>query len=95
MISLDGINVYFCKYGFFFKKIREYVFDKKVLSLEDMICWSMGLIVEIFGVVDWGKILEGYKVDILVFCLEEIKDNVDFIELDKLVEGMYWVVLNG
>ncbi len=95
MTSSDGTNAHPRKYGSFPKKIREHVFEKQVLSLEDMIRRSTGLTAETFGVPDRGKILEGYKADILVFHPEEIKDNADFIEPDKLAEGMHWVVLNG
>lgn len=95
MTSSDGTNAHPRKYGSFPKKIREHVFEKKVLSLEDMIRRSTGLTAETFGVADRGKILEGYKADILVFHPEEINDNADFIEPDKLAEGMHWVVLNG
>lgn len=95
MTSSDGTNAHPRKYGSFPKKIREHVFEKKILSLEDMIRRSTGLTAETFGVANRGKILEGYKADILVFHPEDIKDNADFIEPDKLAEGMHWVVLNG
>jgi len=95
MTSSDGTNAHPRKYGSFPKKIREYVFEKKVLSLEEMIRRSTSLTAETFGVRDRGKILEGYKADIIVFKPEEVKDNADFIQPDLLAEGMYWIVLNG
>ena len=95
MTSSDGTNAHPRKYGSFPKKIREHVFEKKILNLEDMIRRSTGLTAETFGVADRGKILEGYKADILVFHPEEIKDNADFIKPDQLAEGMHWIVLNG
>lgn len=95
MTSSDGTNAHPRKYGSFPKKIREYVFEKNILSLEEMIRRSTSLTAETFGVSDRGKILEGYKADILVFKPEEVKDNADFIQPDLLAEGMHWIVLNG
>lgn len=95
MTSSDGSNAHPRKYGSFPKKIKTYVLEKKVLTLPEMVRRSTGLTAETFGMAGRGKILEGYKADILIFRPEEIKDNANFIEPDQLAEGMHWVILNG
>ena len=95
MTCSDGTNAHPRKYGSFPKKIREYVLEKKTLSLTEMIRKSAGLTAEVFGIPKRGKLTQGYFADILVFKPERIKDNATFESPAEYAEGIDWILLNG
>lgn len=95
MTSSDGTAAHPRKYGSFPKKIREYVLEKKVLSLEEMIRKSTSLTAQTFGIDRRGIIKEGYFADLIIFKPEEIKDEATFEKPSKLAIGMHYVIVNG
>ena len=95
MTCSDGSNAHPRKYGTYPKKIREYVLEKQVLSLEEMIRKSSSLPAQIFGIPQRGTLKEGYFADLIIFKVEEIKDNATFEQPDLLAEGMHYVIVNG
>ena len=95
MTCSDGTNAHPRKYGTFPKKIREYVLEKKTLSLEEMIRKSTSLTASTFGIQKRGEIKAGYYADILIFKPEELKDNATFEIPNQLSEGMKWIIING
>ncbi|MEM7105810.1 MAG: amidohydrolase family protein [Bacteroidota bacterium] len=95
MTCSDGTNAHPRKYGSFPKKIREYVLEKKVLSLEEMVRKSTSLTAKSFGIEKRGKIKEGFYADLIIFKPEEIKDLATFEEPSILSQGMNYVFVNG
>ena len=95
MTCSDGTNAHPRKYGTFAKKIREYVQEKEVISLVQMINQSTALTAENFGIGGRGQLQEGYAADILVFKPEEVKDNATFTDPAQLSSGFDYIILNG
>ena len=95
MTCSDGSNGHPRKYGTYPKKIREFVLEKKVLTLEEMIRKSTSLPAKTYGIKKRGFIEIGYLADLLVFKPEALKDNATFAAPTELAEGMEWMVLNG
>lgn len=95
MTSSDGTAAHPRKYGSFPKKIREYVLEKSVISLEKMVRNSTGLTAETFGIPKRGKLEVGYYADALIFKPEEIRDNATFTEPALYSSGMWYIFLNG
>lgn len=95
MSSSDGSTGHPRKYGSYPKKICEYVLEKQVISLNEMIRKSSSFPAETFGIPLRGKIAEGYYADLILFKPEEVKDNATYEKPAELAEGMEVVVVNG
>ncbi|MEM6771818.1 MAG: amidohydrolase family protein, partial [Bacteroidota bacterium] len=95
MTCSDGTNAHPRKYGTFPKKIREFVREKQVLSLGQMIRQSTQLTAETFGIPERGSLREGYFADVLIFKPEEVIDHATFREPAELSSGFTYIVLNG
>jgi N-acyl-D-aspartate/D-glutamate deacylase len=83
------------KFGTFPRKLREYVFEKKVISLPFAIRSSSSLTAETFGISERGKLKIGYFADVIVFDPKEIRDLATYEEPEKLATGMRFVLVNG
>jgi N-acyl-D-amino-acid deacylase len=82
-------------YGSFSKKLRDFVFDKPVVSLPFAIRGMTGLAAEFFGVQDRGLIREGQKADVLVLDEPRIRDRATFERPHQYSEGTLHVLVNG
>ena len=82
-------------YGTFPRKIREYVFNRKILTLPAAIRASSALAAETFGLTGRGKIREGYFADIVVFDEATIADRATYEEPTILPNGIRFVLVNG
>ncbi|WP_221178945.1 amidohydrolase family protein, partial [Pseudomonas fluorescens] len=63
----DGSTGHPRKYGTFPRKLREYVFRRRVISLPFAIRASSALTAEIFRLPQRGRIAPGYFADLIVF----------------------------
>ena len=95
MTGSDGSDGHPRKYGTFTKKLREYVFDRPVMSLAAMVHQSSALPARVFGLVDRGEVREGKLADVIVFDPETVKDKSTYIEPTLLAVGMRYVFVNG
>jgi N-acyl-D-amino-acid deacylase len=102
MTSSDGMNVPYGlglphprNYGAFTRKIREYVLNKNVVTMEFAIRAATSLPAEILGLDDRGWIKEGYVADILVFNPETIRDKATWQEPHQYSEGVEYLLING
>ena len=95
MTCSDGTNAHPRKYATFPKKMREYVLEKKTLTLPEMIRKSTSFPAEVYGIKNRGKLQPGHFADLIIFQPEEVKDNANFEVPDQLSEGFNWIVLNG
>jgi N-acyl-D-aspartate/D-glutamate deacylase len=82
-------------YGAFTRKIRRYVIDRKVISMEQAIRAATGLPAQVLGFKDRGLIREGYAADVVVFDPAMIADKATFAKPHQYSEGINFVLVNG
>ena len=82
-------------YGTFPRKIRRYVLDKKLLTMEQAIRSASGLPAEMLGFAERGQIKEGYIADVVVFDPETIADKATFDDPHQYSEGILHVLISG
>jgi N-acyl-D-aspartate/D-glutamate deacylase len=95
MTSSDGSPGHPRLYGTFPRKIRRYVLDKPVITMERMVRASSGQVAEVYGIPERGALKEGYFADVIVFDPKTIRDEATYVEPEKLSTGMRWVFVNG
>jgi N-acyl-D-aspartate/D-glutamate deacylase len=95
MTGSDGSGGHPRKYGTYPRKLREYVFNKKILTLPAAIRASTSLPAETFGFTDRGVLREGAFADVIVFDERTIADRSTYEEPTLLATGMRWVLVNG
>jgi N-acyl-D-amino-acid deacylase len=81
--------------GTFPKLIREYVIEKKLLSLEDAVEKITWLPAERMCLGGKGRLKPGADADITVFDLSRIRDGATYEEPRKAPEGVEYVVIGG
>lgn len=95
MTGSDGSGGHPRKYGTFPRKIREYVFNRKVISLERMIQASSLQVAETFKLKDRGKIAENWFADVIVFDSKTIADRATYDQPELPAEGLRFIFVNG
>jgi N-acyl-D-amino-acid deacylase len=81
--------------GTFPRLIREYVIEKKLLSLEDAIEKITWLPAERMGLTGKGSLKPGSDADITVFDLTRIRDGATYEEPRNAPEGVEYAVIGG
>lgn len=82
-------------YGAFTKKLREYVYQDKAISLPFAIRGMTGLAATFFNVQDRGFIREGQKADLVVLDEARIRDLATYESPHRYSEGTVHVLVNG
>jgi len=82
-------------YGTFTRKIRRYVLDKNVITMEAAIRAATGLPAEMLAFSDRGLLKEGYAADIVVFDSLTIRDTATFGNPHQYSAGIDYVFVNG
>lgn len=82
-------------YGPFPRKIRRYVVEENVLTLERAIHSMTGLPATVFRVRDRGVLRPGAFADCVVFDLAAVRDRATYEKPHQLSEGMRHVFVNG
>jgi N-acyl-D-aspartate/D-glutamate deacylase len=95
MTGSDGSGGHPRKYGTYPKKLKQYVFTKRTISLPFFVRASAGLPAETFRLKDRGYLREGYFADIAVFDSATVADQSTYEEPTRLATGMRWVIVNG
>lgn len=83
------------KYGTFPRKLREYVYRTKVISLPFAIRAGSALTAEAFRVPERGLLRVGYFADVIVFDEKTIADRATYERPQALAVGMRYVIVNG
>jgi len=91
----DGSTGHPRKYGTFPRKLREYVYNQKVISLRFAVRNSSALTAEIFRIPERGLIREGYLADVIVFDEKTVSDQATYEQPELLSVGMKYVIVNG
>ncbi len=95
MTSSDGSGGHPRLYGTYPRKIRRYVLDKPVISMQRMIQASSQQVAEVYGIAQRGALKPGYFADVIVFDPKTIREEATYVEPEKLSVGMRWVFVNG
>ena len=82
-------------YGAFPRKIRHYVMDRGVITLEHAIRSMTSLPAQILGLRDRGMIREGFHADIVIFDPQTIRDTATQFDPHQYAEGIDYVLVNG
>jgi N-acyl-D-aspartate/D-glutamate deacylase len=91
----DGSDGHPRKYGTYPKLIREYVRERKVLTLQHAIDRSSGRVAKMFGLANLGVLADGAFADVIVFDEARFTDRSTYEQPTLLAEGMKFVVVNG
>ncbi|HWQ80584.1 MAG TPA: amidohydrolase family protein [Anaerovoracaceae bacterium] len=81
--------------GTFPKLIRDYVIEKKRMTLNDAIEKITWMPAQRMGLAGKGSLKVGSDADITIFDLDTIKDEATYQESTKPPKGIEYVVING
>ncbi len=82
-------------YGSFTRKIRKYVLEDNVVSLEQAIRSMTSLPAAAFRIRDRGTLRPGAYADVAVFDLDRIRDRGTYTDPHQYSEGVVHVLVNG
>jgi N-acyl-D-aspartate/D-glutamate deacylase len=91
----DGSDGHPRKYGTFPKLYHEYVMQKHVLTLPQMVKRSSATSAAILGFKDRGTIARDQLADIIVFDPNTFEDRATYEQPTLLAAGMQYVLVNG
>jgi N-acyl-D-aspartate/D-glutamate deacylase len=91
----DGSDGHPRKYGTFPKKLRDYVIDRPVLTMERMVAASSAQTARDLGIPRRGRLEPGWYADVIVFDPKTVRDVATYAEPKQLATGMRWVFVNG
>lgn len=81
--------------GTFPRVLGEYVRNRKVTSLHEMIRKMTSMPAAVYGIESKGLIKELYDADICIFDADKIADNATYTDCLKKCEGLNFVLLSG
>jgi len=82
-------------YGTFPRKIREYVLEKKWMTMEQAIRAATSLPAEVIGLDDRGWLKEGKVADILIFDPDKISDKATYSSPHQYSVGIQYLLIYG
>lgn len=95
MTSSDGSGGHPRLFGTYPRKIRRYVLDKPVITMERMVQSASGQVAEVYGLPARGLLREGHFADVTIFDPRTIREEATYTEPERLSTGMRWVLVNG
>ena len=95
MTSSDGSGGHPRLFGTYPRKIRRYVLDKPVITMERMIQSASQQVAEVYGIRERGSLKTGYFADLIVFDPTTVRERATYVEPELLSQGMRWVLVNG
>jgi N-acyl-D-amino-acid deacylase len=91
----DGSAGHPRKYGTFPRKLREYVYNRKLIGLSFVVRNSSALTAETFRIPERGLIREGYFADVIIFDEKTVADRATYEQPELFSVGMKFVIVNG
>jgi len=82
-------------YATFLYKIKKYALEKKVISINQSIRSQTSLPADIMNLNDRGWIREGYKADIVVLDLNNVRIKASKSSPHQYSEGVKYLLING
>jgi N-acyl-D-amino-acid deacylase len=95
MTGSDGSDGHPRKYGSFPRKLRQYVYDRPVMTLPQVVRASSGLTAETLRLLDRGVLANGKFADVIVFDPKTVADRATYEKPELLATGMRYVLVNG
>lgn len=95
MTGSDGSAGHPRKYATYPRKMRRYVLDTPVISMERMIAASSAQVAVTFGLRGRGRLCVGCFADVIVFDPAQVEEVASYAEPDRPARGMRWVLVNG
>ena len=95
MTCSDGSPGHPRKYGTYPRKLRLYVYEKRVIPLEFAIRSSTSLPAETLGLKDRGLLKPGYFADVLVFDPRTFNERATYQAPTILSTGVQYLIVNG
>ena len=95
MTDSDGSPGHPRLYGTFPRKLRMYVYEKKLITLPFMVHVSSELPAEMLGLHDRGVLREGNVADVIAFDPATVADKATYEHPEVLSVGMKYVFING
>jgi len=82
-------------YGAFPRKLRNYVIDKPVISMQQAIHAATGLTASVLAIPDRGVLRAGAFADVIVFDPATVRDLATYQQPHAYAQGMDYVFVNG
>ncbi len=82
-------------FGSFPRRIRKYVVEEGVGTLEGAIRSMTGLPAEVYEIADRGFLAEGHLADVVVFDLKRFRDVATYEDPHHFSEGVEYALVNG
>jgi N-acyl-D-amino-acid deacylase len=82
-------------YGAFPCFLREFVLERKILDLPTAIRKMTSQPAKGVGLGGRGILQPGYRADIIIFRLENFRDQADYISPARLATGLDYAIING
>lgn len=82
-------------YGTMPRAINYFVKENHLFPLEKMIHKMTGLAAQLVMIDTKGVIADGMDADLVIFNYDTVRDTADFIESNKLSEGIEYVIVGG
>lgn len=95
MTGSDGSSGHPRMFGTFPRKLRVYVYEKKVITLPFMVHVSSDLTAQTVRIPERGLLRTGYFADVIAFDPATVADQSTYEHPDKLAIGMKYVIVNG
>ncbi|MEP6618123.1 MAG: amidohydrolase family protein [bacterium] len=95
MTGSDGSSGHPRKFGTFTRKLRQYVFDKPVLTLEQDVHVSSELTAQTLHLANRGALIVGNFADVIAFDAATVADKATYVNPEVLSTGMRYVLVNG
>lgn len=91
----DGSDGHPRKYGTYPRKLRLYVREKGILSLEAFVRRSSADVADALGIADRGRLVVGAMADVIVFDPAAVREESTYEAPERLATGMSTVIVNG
>ena len=82
-------------FGSFPRVLRKYVFEQKLLSLENAVYKMTGLPARTIGLADRGVLKKGMKADLLLVRMADVQDLADYADPHRYPAGISRVMVDG
>jgi N-acyl-D-amino-acid deacylase len=82
-------------FGAFPRFLRKYVLDERLLNLEQAVHKMTGQPAQKINLPDRGFIKQGYKADMVIIKLTELRDNATYDDPHQFPQGINRVMVNG
>ena len=82
-------------FGSFPRVLRKYVFEQKLLSLENAVYKMTGLPARAIGLADRGVIRQNMKADLLLMRMADVQDRADYADPHRYPAGISRIMVEG